>query len=222
MYDVRNYTGLLVNELRNIFGKRLVYVGLQGSYLRGEETAESDIDTMVVIEDFGIDDMEKYRAVIESIKDKDYSVGFVCDKAALAEWNRLEINYLKHATLDIYGSLESLLPDYTDDDIIQYIKFSLNNLSHELTHRYIHQGRDKAFEAIEGPYKAAFFILQDMFYLRNKVFINSKAALVPHLEGDDREVLETAMALKNGKEIDRERAFALLFRWSKESLKNII
>jgi len=43
------YLSKLVDLLRAQFGSRLVYVGLQGSYPRGEATEHSDIDIMVVI-----------------------------------------------------------------------------------------------------------------------------------------------------------------------------
>ena len=44
LVDIEDYTKRLTEELKKKFGKRLLYVGLQGSYLRGEATSESDID----------------------------------------------------------------------------------------------------------------------------------------------------------------------------------
>ena len=48
LVDIADYTKRLTEELKMKFGKRLLYVGLQGSYLRGEATPESDIDIMLV------------------------------------------------------------------------------------------------------------------------------------------------------------------------------
>ncbi|MBQ9141799.1 MAG: nucleotidyltransferase domain-containing protein [Lachnospiraceae bacterium] len=36
-----------MDSTKDEFGDRLLYVGLQGSYLRGEATESSDIDIMV-------------------------------------------------------------------------------------------------------------------------------------------------------------------------------
>lgn len=51
MLNAESYMQRLICALRAAFGKRLVYVGLQGSYLRGEATEGSDIDPMVIIDD---------------------------------------------------------------------------------------------------------------------------------------------------------------------------
>ena len=48
MFDTEKYIASLTALLRESFGERLVYVGLQGSYLRGEATEESDLDIMAV------------------------------------------------------------------------------------------------------------------------------------------------------------------------------
>ena len=45
--DINDYTNRLTDALKSKFGDRLLYVGLQGSYLRGEATPESDIDIIV-------------------------------------------------------------------------------------------------------------------------------------------------------------------------------
>ena len=50
MIDIEFYLTSAVDGLKSCFGERLLYVGLQGSYLRGEATEESDIDLMVVID----------------------------------------------------------------------------------------------------------------------------------------------------------------------------
>ena len=48
MIDMETYMRQLIDNLRHQFGKNLLYVGLQGSYLRGEATESSDLDVMVI------------------------------------------------------------------------------------------------------------------------------------------------------------------------------
>jgi len=50
MVDLQAYLQALITALRRAYGERLVYVGLQGSYLRGEAGEDSDVDVMTVIE----------------------------------------------------------------------------------------------------------------------------------------------------------------------------
>ena len=47
MFDLDSYLNDLISNCRTAFGDRLLYVGLQGSYLRGEAHEGSDIDVFV-------------------------------------------------------------------------------------------------------------------------------------------------------------------------------
>ena len=53
MFNADDYLARLTGLLTEAFGSRLIYVGLQGSYLRGEAGPDSDIDAMVVLDRFG-------------------------------------------------------------------------------------------------------------------------------------------------------------------------
>ena len=48
-FNIDNYLEKLISRCKESFGGRLVYAGLQGSYLRGEATDNSDIDVMVEV-----------------------------------------------------------------------------------------------------------------------------------------------------------------------------
>ena len=91
MINAEKYIERLIELLKSEFDTSLVYVGLQGSYLRGEATTDSDIDIMVVIDNLTVSDLKRYRNIIESMGDSDKSCGFICSNADLANWNPLEI-----------------------------------------------------------------------------------------------------------------------------------
>lgn len=61
MIDIRAYMRELVGTLKTVFEKRLLYVGLQGSYFRVEATEKSDIDVMVIIEEMKPNDLKEYK-----------------------------------------------------------------------------------------------------------------------------------------------------------------
>ena len=48
-FNIDNYLEKLILRCKETFGGRLVYVGLQGSWLRGEATENRDIDVMIVL-----------------------------------------------------------------------------------------------------------------------------------------------------------------------------
>ncbi|MBQ8512567.1 MAG: nucleotidyltransferase domain-containing protein [Clostridia bacterium] len=213
MINRDSYLAWLTERLTEKFSSRLIYIGLQGSYLRGEADENSDFDVMLVLDSLTPADLDAYREILLSGGHYDKSCGFVCGRDDLACWNPLEIRHILHTTRDVYGCLAELLPPATDEDQRNFILLSVNNLYHELCHRYIHRSREKNIAALPGTYRAAFFILQNLHHLRTGVFVQTKAELLDVLDGDDREVMRLCMELKNAETYDFDAAYELLFRW---------
>ena len=85
----------------------MIYIGLQGSYLRHEEK-NSDIDIMAVVDGLSVTDLGLYREALISVGNYRKSCGFICGKAELKNWNPLEICHLLNTTKDYYGQLKNL------------------------------------------------------------------------------------------------------------------
>lgn len=221
MIDIEVYISQLTQRLVGRFGPRLCYVGLQGSYLRGEAHDGSDIDIMVVIDALSAVDLRAYRGIVKSLPDAERSCGFICGKADLANWNPLEICHLKHSTKDYYGVLSDLCPGYTETDVRNFVKMSINNLYHAICHSAIHSPSGSTLEGLTEAYKGVFFILQDLHCLRTGDFVATKAALLGELAGMDRAVLQRSVELVNGQASDVAEAFELLFTWCQETLASL-
>lgn len=221
MFKVDVYLNSLIELLKTYFKERLLYVGLQGSYLRGEATENSDIDIMVVISNMTVADIAKYREAIFSLENYDKSCGFICGIEELQNWNTLEICHILHTTKDYYGTLKKLVPEYTETDVRNFVKMSLGNLYHEICHRYIHASKEKNVSKLPFTYRSVFFILQNLYYLNSGKFVGTKKELQGALSGKDKLVLETAISLSNGTEFDFDEAFDLLFTWCKEKIINV-
>lgn len=219
MIDYENYIAQLIKDLYEALGERLVYVGLQGSYLRGEANENSDIDIMVVIDDMRVSDMDVYRTAIFKLEEVEKSCGFIVGKEDLAHWNPLEICHVLHTTKDYYGKLEELVPVYTEQDIWNFVNMSVNNLFHEICHRYIHRSRERNVEALPGSYKGVFFILQNLHFLEQGEFIQTKQELLKVLTGKNKQVLAKALELGKGEPYNFEEAYELLFSWCQETIR---
>lgn len=220
MVDIGQYMEALIAGLRERFGDRLRYVGLQGSYLRGEADENSDIDVMVVLDRWETDDLDGYRELLMRLGDFDRSCGFICGEEELRRWNPLECCHVLHSTKDYVGRLADFLPVWTMEDERSFIKMSLNNLWHELSHRRVHRGRERSLERLPGMYKGTFFILQNLHYMRTGEFINSKAELLERLDGDDRAVLAAALALRGGMSaVDAD--FERLLTWCQAAMQQL-
>lgn len=221
MFQTEKYMGQLVNSLQECFGDRLVYVGLQGSYMRGEASEHSDIDPMVVIDCLSVEDLDQYRLIVERLPDPHLSCGFICGKEDLANWNPLEICHLLHTTANVYGRLEGLVPSYSKVDVLNFAKLSVNNLYHEICHRYVHRSAEMNSAGIANSYKNVFFILQNIHYLRTGEFVIKKEDLLKQLDGDDRHILQVVMDLNNGVSYEFAWLFSLLYRWCKVAMERL-
>jgi len=221
MIDINQYMEQLIAALKDSFGKRLVYIGLQGSYLRGEATEESDIDIMTVIDGLTVEDLTVYRCIVKSMPGADRSCGFICAKEDLEHWNKLESFHCLYSTMDYYGTLRELLPVFTDDDMRTFLRVSTNNLYHALCHTYVHSGTDKVTEALPGLYKQTFFILQGIHAIHTGVFINSKHELLIALSGINKAVLERSIQMSAGAAYDCIESFTLLFTWCRETIREL-
>ncbi len=213
MVDIRQYMQSLVERLRAVFGKRLLYVGLQGSYARDEATENSDIDILVVLDALCISDMDAYRRGVEALPHADKSCGFICGHQQLLHWNKGEICQLLGETIDYEGQLRALTPAFTSQDVRAHAKVCAGNLYHEICHRYIHSGAERCKEKLAASYRQTFYILQSLHYLRTGQYIVNRAGLMDVLEGPDLEVLHTGMRLKAGEDVCFDAAFELLFDW---------
>ena len=221
MINLYDYIMSLTKLLQDKFGKRLVYVGLQGSYFRGEATENSDIDIMVVIDHLTVSDLDEYRTIIKALPFSEKSCGFICSRDDLVKWNPLEICNLLHTTKDYFGTLTDLVPNYTKTDICHFVKMSVNNLYHAICHQYVHSESNRDIVTLSEAYKSVFFILQNLYCLKTDRFVLTKAELLTLLDGKDFEVLKRSMELKEKISCDFSESFALLFSWCQEKIQEI-
>ncbi len=218
MFDLDKYLADLILNCRSAFGERLLYVGLQGSWLRGEAHENSDIDIMVILDGFSVRDMDTYRGILKEIGFYERSCGFICGKDEMKRWNPLEVCQLRQTTKDLVGVLTDYLPPATREDEINYVKLSLGNLYHELCHRYIHEDREKNAAKLRSTCKGVFFLIQNMHFLESSHFILTKTGLKEAVSSEDRRVLE----LEELPDVyDFDQAFSSLFAWCQSAFARI-
>ena len=218
MFLLDAYLRELISACKAAFGGRLLYVGLQGSYMRGEAAESSDVDVMVILDDFTVQDMDEYRGILRKIGYYEKSCGFICGREEMARWNPLEVCQLRATTKDLYGTLSQYLPDAKAEDEINYVKFSLGNLYHEVCHRYIHADREKNAAAFRSTCKGLFFLIQNLHYLESGEFVITKSDLKRKASEEDRRALALS-ELPDGYDFDA--AFSFLIAWCRNAFRRI-
>ena len=218
MFDLDKYLADLIMNCRSAFGERLLYVGLQGSWLRGEAHENSDIDIMVILDGFSVRDMDTYRGILKRIGFYEKSCGFICGKDEMKRWNPLEVCQLRRTTKDLVGVLTDYLPPATREDEINYVNLSLGNLYHELCHRYIHADMDKNAAKFRETCKNVFYLIQNLHFLESGHFILRRKDLKEAVAKEDRIFLEMAELLDS---YDFDQAFSFLFAWCQNAFARI-
>ncbi|HJD24773.1 MAG TPA: nucleotidyltransferase domain-containing protein [Firmicutes bacterium] len=214
--DAWRWVRRLAEELREEFGERLLFVGLQGSRLRGEERPDSDIDVMTVLDTLSAADLERVRLRIRRMPEAEKACGFICGREELRGWPAHESFAVAKGTAPVYGTLKGLLPPCTRQDIAAGVLIGASGLYHAVGHLCLYGGPDRA-EMLYEQYKFAFFLLQSLYFLRTGTYIATRKELLPLLEGEERRILETGMAWeRSAPERQREPSayFDLLLQWS--------
>lgn len=203
-------------ELKTLFNSRLQFVGLQGSYGRGEATDGSDIDVVVILDHIIFDDLKSYAAMLDSLPSREKVCGFISGRQELIHWEPSELFQFYHDTTPIFGSIDFLLTLIGKEDIRRAVRIGACNIYHMCGHNIVHE---KDAELLKSLYKAAGFILQAIYYDKTEIYINRKAEFIHVLQPREREILQTEMMLR--KQPDRaqtefESLSGMLFNWAAE------
>jgi len=183
----------LTAKLKETFGLQLLFVGLQGSYRRGEATESSDIDAVVILDELTMKDLKAYREIVETMPKHEKACGFVGGRRELLNWPKHELFQFEKDTDAWYGNLSELLPEISRADISDSVKIGASGIYHACCHTWLHGEKTALANVLKGHYKGTFFILQGLYYLRDGEYIGNKKELLLKLEGAEREILEIGM-----------------------------
>jgi len=223
-FDSNEWVAALFKRLNDEFGKRILFVGHTGSYARGEATEGSDIDVNIVLDVLTMDDLWKYRRIISGMPFSEKACGFICGRDEMAAWPVHELFQFTQGCKIVHGSLEGIVDGPTNDDIRDSVRNLASSIYHMGCHGFLFQ-RDiaKGVEDLRYAYKTAFFVMQEVVYLKEHRYIPTKRELVLHIEGKDREVLETCINWDSLAEdrMDRpEHYYRSLIEWSARILRD--
>ena len=76
MIDINVWMNDFLQKLNNVFDNRIWFVGLQGSYGRGEATASSDIDVVVIFDELNASDIKAYNEMLDTLPHRELICGF--------------------------------------------------------------------------------------------------------------------------------------------------
>ncbi len=218
MVDIKVWMGELAEKLTGRFGDRLLFLGLQGSYGRGEAGEDSDIDVVTVLDRVELADLDEYRAAVRGMPEGEKACGFLCGAAELKSWPKYDLCQLARDVRAYRGELGPLLPPLGREDLAQAAAIGASGIYHAAVHTYLYAPKDNWPGFLKEAHKGAFFTLRALYELRTGESVRAKRNLLPRLSGDEREIL--AYSLLHTQE-EPEAAFARLLRWSAAAMAGV-
>lgn len=219
MIETQTWVSEVLVRLQKAFGTRLAYLGLQGSYRRGEATEASDIDLVVLLDKVDMDDLDTYRALVHAMPEGAKACGFISGIGELAHWPKHELFPFKMDTDDYYSVLDDFLPLITEEHIREGARIGASALLHMLTHSYLYADAVAQPTILRDAYKAAYFVMQVTHYLTTGRYCTSYRELLACVEGVEKDILvargDMADWLGNHSE---KQAYGILRDWCQRIL----
>lgn len=212
MFNINDWICDFVKVLRRIFGDRIFFIGLQGSYARGENTANSDIDIVVILDDFTVADVQKYNSILDELPNRNLICGFISGKNELLNWEKSELFQFYHDTKPIFGSLEILQPYLSSEVIDRAIKIGVCTIYHGCAHNMLHE---KSGDILKSLYKNAAFVIQAIHFRNTGNYINSHNQLIKFVDIAEKEILQNFLSLRKGDNLDFAKTSEVIFEWAK-------
>lgn len=217
MVEISLWMDKFVQALEENFGNRVWFVGLQGSYGRGEATETSDIDVVVILDELTVQDIQKYNKMLDTLPNRELICGFISGKQEILNWEPSDLFQFYHDTTPIKGSLDEVLELIDDNAVDRAIKIGACNIYHGCVHNILHE---KSEEILKGLYKSASFVVQAICFKETGSYIKRQNDLLAKVSPDERLVVENFLSLKNGGTIDFNVMSSTLFEWSKKWIGN--
>ncbi|MBO5937355.1 MAG: nucleotidyltransferase domain-containing protein [Clostridia bacterium] len=219
MIDINIWTDKFLQALDETFTDRVWFVGLQGSYGRGEATDKSDIDMVVILDKLSAEDIKTYNNMLDSLPNRELICGFLSGKDEILNWEASDLFQFYYDTTPIRGNLDELLALLDENAINRAIKTGACNIYHGCVHNMLYE---KSEDILRGLYKSASFTMQAVAFRDTGKYIRHQRDLLSVLSAEDRVIVETFMNLKNGGDINFESMSEALLLWAKHQITKTI
>ena len=213
MTDITAWMENFLQALHNTFGDRIWFVGLQGSFGRGEASETSDIDVVVILDTLSAADIQTYNAMLDTLPHRELICGFLSGKEELMNWETSELFQFCNDTTPIQGSLAEVMALIDEAAVTRAIKIGACNIYHGCVHNMLHE---KSNEILRGLYKSAAFVVQAIAFRQTGHYIRYQRDLLQVVSADEKTIVETFLHLKKVGTVDFLPMSETLFSWAQK------
>ena len=213
MIDITVWMSNFLQTLNKTFENRVWFVGLQGSYGRGEATETSDIDVVVILDELSAKDIQIYNDMLDTLPHRKLICGFLSGKNEIMNWEPSDLFQFCNDTTPIKGTLDEVIALIDENAINRAIKIGACNIFHGCVHNMLHE---KSEDILRGLYKSASFVVQAIVFKQTGNYIKYQEELFKVVSSDELVIVENFMNLKNGGTVDFSLMSETLFDWAKK------
>ena len=213
MIDITVWMQKFLQILNETFRDRVWFVGLQGSYGRGEATETSDIDVVVILDELSAMDIHTYNTMLDVLPHRELICGFLSGKDEILNWESSDLFQFCYDTTPIKGSLDEVLAVVDKSAVNRAIKLGACNIFHGCVHNMLYEKNE---DILRGLYKSASFVVQAIAFKQTGNYISHQKDLLQVVSSDERSIVETFLNLKIGGTVDFNSMSETLFAWSKK------
>ncbi len=213
MIEITDWTNTFLSALNDQFGDRVWFVGLQGSFARGEATENSDIDMVVILNELSAMDIQNYNKMLDTLPHRELICGFLSGKDDIMNWEPSDLFQFCHDTTPIKGSLDEVMAVVDENAINRAIKIGACNIFHGCVHNMLHE---KSEDILRGLYKSASFVVQAIVFKQTGNYIKHQEELLIVANLNEQSIINTFLSLKKGGTVDFTPMSETLFAWSKK------
>ena len=213
MIDITAWMHKFLQVLNETFENRVWFVGLQGSYGRGEATETSDIDVVVILDELSAKDIQIYNGMLDTLTHRKLICGFLSGKNEIMNWEPSDLFQFCNDTTPIKGTLDEVFALIDENVINRAIKIGACNIFHGCVHNMLHE---KSEDILRGLYKSASFVVQAIVFKQTGNYIKYQEELLKVVSSDELVIVENFMNLKNGGTVDFSLMSETLFDWAKK------
>ena len=215
LIDITVWINQFLQTINEIFGNRVWFVGLQGSYSRGEAKETSDIDIVVILDKLSVADIQTYNTMLDSLPHRELICGFLSGKEDILNWEPSDLFQFYHDTTPIKGNLDELLALIDNNAVDRAIKIGVCNIFHSCIHNMLYE---KSEEILKGLYKSASFVVHAICFKQTGKYVSRQKDLLSIISSDECVIIETFLSLRNGETVDFDEMSEALFIWAKKWL----
>lgn len=216
MVDITTWMNDFLQNLNHTFENRVWFVGLQGSYGRGEATETSDIDVVVILDELSAMDIQTYNKMLDTLPRRELICGFLSGKDDIMNWEPSDLFQFCYDTTPIKGSLDEVMAVVDENAVNRAIKIGACNIFHGCIHNMLHE---KSEDILRGLYKSASFVVQAIVFKQTGKYISHQKDMLKIVSPDERVIVETFLNLKNGGAVEFNTMSEMLFIWAKKWIK---